>query len=74
MSIRLKNENNSSQFRDRKTFSPEEIWAAGGTTALGNKVGQSNKKIIDALKSSPEIEPFSEEEWESTLKQLKESK
>ncbi len=74
MGIRSKNIANLPEFRDRKSYSPEEIWAAGGTTAFGKKSGQSNKKLIEALKSSPEIEPFTDEEWNKTLIYLKESK
>lgn len=74
MGMRSKNIANLPEFRSRKSSSPEEIWAAGGTTAFGKKVGQSNKKLIEALKSSPEIEPFTEDEWNQTLIHLKESK
>jgi hypothetical protein len=64
----------SSGFKDRKSYSPDEIWAAGGTTAFGKKQGQSNEKIIEALESSPEAEPFSEEEWKDALEQLEQNK
>ncbi len=74
MGVIAKNTANRSGFRDRKSFSPEDIWAAGGTTAFGKKVGQSNKKLIDSLKKGPDIEPFTEKEWAETMKQLKESK
>jgi len=74
MSVKSKNINSSSGFRDRKSYSPEEIWAGGGTTAFGKKAGQSNAKMIQALKSGPKIEPFTEKEWEETLKLLKENK
>lgn len=42
----------------------------GGTSAFGKKAGQSNAKVIEALKSVPEIEPFTEEEWKETVKHL----
>jgi len=59
-------------FRTHKSYSPEEIWAAGGTTAFGRKMGQSNERMVEALNKAPKIEPFTEEEWEETLKMLKE--
>lgn len=74
MGTRAKNIASLPEFRGKKSCSPEEIWAAGGTTAFGKKAGQSNKKLVEALKSSPEIEPFTEEEWNQTLIHLKESK
>lgn len=70
----IKNNMQASGFRDRKSYSPEEIWAAGGTTAFGKKKGQNNDKLIEALEASPEIEPFNEEEWKEALKQLEQNK
>lgn len=74
--MKANTENNTrvSTFRDRKSYSPQEIWAAGGTTAFGKKKGQSNEKLIEALNASPEIKPFSEEEWKDALSQLEENK
>ena len=60
------------EFRSRKAFSPQEILAAGGTTAFAKKAGQSNENLINALNSSPDVEPFTEEEWKEALAQLKE--
>ena len=74
MDLTAQNTTNQPGFRERKSYSPKEVWAAGGTTAFGKKIGQSNNKLIESLKKSPEIEPFTEKEWEETLKQLKESK
>lgn len=61
-------------FRTHRSYSPEEIWAAGGTTAFGRKMGQSNERMIEALKKVPEVEPFTDEEWEETLRILREDK
>lgn len=60
--------------RTHKSYSPEEIWAAGGTTAFGRKMGQSNERMAEIFTEIPEVEPFTEEEWEETLKQLRENK
>lgn len=73
MAIKLKDVVKKSGFKEGKSYSPEEIWDAGGTSAFGKKAGQDNSKIIEALKSVPDIEPFSEDEWEETMKHLKES-
>ncbi len=64
----------SSGFKSHKSHSPEEVWAAGGTTAFGNKKGQSNENMSEIFREVPEVEPFTEEEWTSTLKSLKETK
>ena len=61
-------------FRTHQTVSPEEILAAGGTTAFGRKSGKDNSKLIEGLKKSPEAEPFTEDEWNETLKQLRDNK
>lgn len=74
MKAKSKNTTSASGFRIHKSYSPEEIWAAGGTTAFGKKMGKSNKRMVDALKRTPEIEPFTDEEWNNALKMLKESK
>ncbi|MGK9119876.1 MULTISPECIES: hypothetical protein [Sphingobacteriaceae] len=74
MKSKSKDITSASGFRTHKSYSPEEIWAAGGTTVFGKKMGQSNKKIVDALKKTPEIEPFTDEEWKVTLSMLKENK
>lgn len=74
MNTKSKGTVSASGFRTHKSHSPEEIWAAGGTTVFGKKKGQSNKKAIEALKKSPEIEPFTDEEWEETMKKPREDK
>jgi len=61
-------------FRTHQAFSPEEILAAGGATAFGRKSGKDNAKLVETLKNAPEAEPFTEAEWNETLKQLKEDK
>jgi hypothetical protein len=63
-----------SLFRTHKAFSPEEILAAGGATAFGRKSGKDNSKLVERLKNAPEVEPFSENEWSDTLKQLQDNK
>lgn len=57
-------------FRTHKSVSPEEIIAAGGTTAFGIKAGKNNETLKKALKNSSEPEPFTEEEWASLMDQM----
>lgn len=61
---------NKEQFKTHKTYSPEEILAAGGATAFGRKMQKNNRKLITALNNAPSPEPFSEEEWNALLKQI----
>ena len=61
-------------FRTRKTYSPEEILAAGGTTAFSRKSGKDNINLAEKLKEVPDTEPFTDEEWRQALQQLQDSK
>jgi hypothetical protein len=61
-------------FRASKSVSPEEILAAGGTTAFGRRSGKSNETLIKRLESLPKPEPFTEEEWADALADLKNNK
>ncbi len=74
MNTKFKTTTSSLGFRSHKSHSPEEVWAAGGTTAFGNKNGQSNENMSEIFREVPEVEPFTEEEWASTLQSLKENK
>ncbi|MCD0489656.1 hypothetical protein LPB86_15545 [Pedobacter sp. MC2016-14] len=74
MNTKFKNNTSPLGFRSHKSYSPEDVWAAGGTTAFGSKNGQSNENMAEIFKEFPEVEPFTEEEWNNTLKSLKESK
>ncbi len=61
---------NKSSFKTHQSFSPQEVLAAGGTTAFGKKTGKNNDSLIKALQSAPAIEPFTEKEWADLLKQM----
>lgn len=61
-------------FKTHKTYSPEEILAAGGATAFGRKSDKDNHKLIKALETAPIPEPFTEVEWQKTLQQLSNDK
>ena len=58
-------------FKNHKSHSAEEILAAGGATAFGRKSGKDNITLIRALSNVPEVESFTEKEWNDTLKQLR---
>lgn len=64
----------SNLFRSHKAYSPEEILAAGGATAFGRKSGKDNAKLVETLSLSPKAEPFTDKEWEDTLKQIRDNK
>lgn len=57
-----------------KTYSVDEIIAAGGTTAFGNKLGKNAQSLIDYLKTIPKEDLLTEEEVANALKTLNESK
>ena len=56
--------------KTHKSYSPDEVLAAGGTTAFGLKMGKTNESLAKALENAPPIEPFSDEEWADLMKQL----
>lgn len=57
-------------FKSIFTVSPEEILAAGGATAFGIKTGKNSEGLKQALRNSPNPEPFSEDEWTSLVEQM----
>jgi len=65
---------NNGSFKTHPTHSPEEVLAAGGTTAFSLKSNKNTKSLIKALQSSPKIEPFTEEEWDDLSKQMSKDK
>ena len=58
------------QFRTHKTYSAEEILAAGGTSAFAHKTGLTGKKQMEALIKIPSID-FTDAEWDDVLEILK---
>ena len=50
-------------FREHRSYSPDEVIAAGGTTAFGIKMGKDRDTMLKALENAPKPEPFTEEEW-----------
>ena len=63
-----------SLFKTHNSYTPEEIFAAGGATAFGRKSGKDNTTLIKALESVQPIEPFSDEEWVDLMADLKRDK
>ncbi len=57
-----------------KSYSVDEIMAAGGTTAFANKLGKNPENIIKRLEKLPKEAFLTEEEVETGLRMLKESK
>lgn len=61
------------QFRTHKSYSVEEILAAGGTSAFAHKRGLTGKKQMEALIKIPTVE-FSDAHWDDVLEILKNDK
>ena len=57
-----------------RSYSPEEVFAAGGATAFGRKSGKNNETLIRALQNAPAIEPFTDKEWDDLMVQLQNDK
>ena len=66
--------NKTYNFKTHKSYSVEEVLAAGGPTAFGRKRGQDNQTLIEALRNAPAIDPFTDEEWEDLMSELKKDK
>jgi hypothetical protein len=60
--------------KSHRSYSIQEILAAGGPTAFALKTGKTNEALIKALESCPPIEPFTDEEWDDLLSDLKMNK
>jgi hypothetical protein len=61
-------------FKTHESYSPEEVFAAGGTTAFAIKKGKTAQNFLKGLDEIPEIEKFSDEEWADLIEQLKNDK
>jgi len=57
-----------------KSYSIDEIIAAGGTTAFADKMGKSAKALEDALRKLPKNAFLTEEEFLKAMETLNESK
>jgi hypothetical protein len=60
-------------FRTHESYSPEEVIAAGGTTAFAIKKGKTFENMLAKLKDAPEAD-FTDEEWDIIQEQLKNDK
>jgi hypothetical protein len=61
-------------FKNIKTYSVEEILAAGGPTAFATKMGKDRDSVIKALENTGPFEPFTEKEWKEITKILAKEK
>jgi hypothetical protein len=68
--VRPKISSDKKPFSGIKSYSPEEILAAGGTTAFAIKMGKTPEALVKALKKAPPIEPFSDEEWAKLMNEV----
>lgn len=60
--------------KNHESYSPEEIFAAGGTTAFGLKTAKKRAAAQKAIENAPPIEPFTDEEWADLMAQLERDK
>jgi hypothetical protein len=65
---------NEGLFKTHKSYTPEEVLAAGGTTAFGRKRNKNNLTLIKVLQNAPKPEPFTEEEWTDLMSDLEKDK
>jgi hypothetical protein len=61
-------------FPNLKSYSVNEILAAGGTTAFAEKIGKNPEDLVNRLKRLPKEAFLTNEEVEEALKMLKEDK
>jgi hypothetical protein len=62
-------------FRTHESYSPEEIIAAGGTTAFAIKIGKTYENMLAKLKEiTIPVVDFTDEEWDIMMEQLKNDK
>jgi hypothetical protein len=61
-------------FSNLKSYSVDEILAAGGTTAFAEKMGKSAEGLLNVLKNLPQEAFLSDEEFEEAMKTLNQSK
>ena len=57
-----------------KSYSVDEIMAAGGPVAFSDKLGKNSRNILAELKKLPKDAFFTEEEARLALKTLRETK
>jgi len=70
MKPNIQTNNEAYKFKTHKSYTVEEVLAAGGTTAFGIKTGKTAQNLIEALENAPEIDPFTDEEWEDLQKDM----
>jgi len=61
-------------FPNLKSYSVDEILAAGGTTAFAEKLGKNPQNIAKRLENLPKDAFLTDEEVEIALKMLRENK
>ena len=57
-----------------KSYSVDEVLAAGGTTAFAKKLGKDSSKIIEDLKKLPKDAFLTDEEFEAAMETLRRGK
>jgi len=57
-----------------KSYSVDEIFAAGGATAFANKIGKDSGSLLEILKSFSKEDFLTDEEAEIAFEMLRENK
>ena len=57
-------------FTEHKSYTPDEVFAAGGTTLFGLKTQDKKIQALKAIENSAPIEPFTDEEWNNLMDQV----
>jgi hypothetical protein len=58
------------KWKTHKSYTPEEVLAAGGTTAFGLKNQKIKLEALKAIENAPPIEFFSDEEWAKLMDEV----
>ena len=62
------------QFKPIKSYSVEEVLAAGGTSAFAHKMGKSPQNLVEALKNLPDDSFLTNQEFDMAMQILQEEK
>lgn len=65
---------NQRSFSKLKSYSIDEILAAGGTTAFADKMGKTAQALIDTLEKLPKDAFLTEDEFKPAMETLNQSK
>jgi hypothetical protein len=74
MPMKPKISENNDAFKNIKSYSVDEILAAGGPTAFAEKTGKTFENMLKVMADAPQPEPFTDEEWADLMEQMAKDK